>query len=179
MNKSSKKLKREKWVPIPDFVGEYECSNHGRIRSLTKKVNGHNGIKVKLGRVLKQSIRNNYLFVKLSSRGKATAISAHVITAKLFVKNPMNKPTVNHLDGVKINNYYENLGWATRSEQIKHAIALGLFKPIVPTKKGDKLSDETKAKMSASRIGKKLNKKSRLKISQSLIKWYNSQKQSS
>ena len=40
--------------------------------------------------------------------------------------NPVNKPTVNHIDGVTWHNELSNLEWATYSEQQQHAIATGL-----------------------------------------------------
>lgn len=164
----------ERWKPIPGYEGEYECSSYGRMRSLTKSVNGHNGPKIRKGKILKQALRGDYLFVKLSSKGIAKAVSVHVMTAILFVENPDNKPTVNHDDGVKTNNSYWNLSWATRSEQIKHAVKLGLFNPVTPTKKGDKLSEATKAKMSVARTGKKFSTETRNKISEGLKKWHTS-----
>lgn len=167
------KLRREIWKWVPGFEGHYKCSNHGRVKSVTKEVFGNHGVKVRIGKILKQSKRNNYLFIKCSRKNKTTAFSVHVLTAMLFVKNSNNKPTVNHKDGNKENNYFENLEWATRSEQIVHAIKLGLFTPVTPTKKGDKLSKETRFKMSQVRKGKIMSPITRQKISSSLIEWYN------
>lgn len=49
----------------------------------------------------------------------------HILVAKAFVPNPGNKPTVNHDNTNKKNNYYENLSWMTRSENMQHAKAAG------------------------------------------------------
>lgn len=75
---------------------------------------------------------DGYLYVKLYKNGKGTKKRIHRLVAETFIPNPDNKPTVNHIDGDKLNNHYLNLEWATRSEQIKHAIKTGLFSPVNP-----------------------------------------------
>lgn len=52
----------------------------------------------------------------------------HRIVALLFIPNPENKPDVNHKDGNKLNNKASNLEWVTKSENIQHALKLGLIK---------------------------------------------------
>lgn len=54
----------------------------------------------------------------------------HRLVALAFVPNsdPIGKPTVNHIDGNKLNNHYSNFEWMDNSEQQIHAHQLGLSK---------------------------------------------------
>lgn len=82
------------------------------------------------------TIRNKYLKPDLSGDGYprytlsnnsiTKRIFAHRIVADLYVPNPENKSFVNHKDGNKQNNNYNNLEWVTTSENNHHAYAIGL-----------------------------------------------------
>lgn len=45
----------------------------------------------------------------------------HRLMAEAFIPNPLNKKTVNHIDGNTQNNTLSNLEWATHSENAQHA----------------------------------------------------------
>lgn len=62
----------------------------------------------------------------MSKNGITKSFLAHRLVGFSFVKNPYEKPDINHLDGIKINNYRTNLEWVTKAENIKHAIDTGL-----------------------------------------------------
>jgi len=68
--------------------------------------------------------------------GKRKTCRIHQLVAKAFIENPQNKPTVNHIDGIKTNNMVGNLEWATRSEQVQHAWDTGLIKDLVARRNG-------------------------------------------
>lgn len=68
--------------------------------------------------------KQGYLDIKL--QGKTYKV--HRLVAESYVKNPENKPQVNHIDGDKLNNHYSNLEWVTNAENQIHAYATGLNK---------------------------------------------------
>lgn len=73
--------------------------------------------------------RDGYYKVNLYTNGHSTSKRVNRLVAEAFIPNPNNKPDVNHKDGNKLNNSYENLEWATRSENMRHAYDMGLAKP--------------------------------------------------
>jgi hypothetical protein len=54
----------------------------------------------------------------------------HISVAQCFIRNPKNKPLVNHKDGNKKNPHGDNLEWATHSENSQHAWDNGLNKHV-------------------------------------------------
>lgn len=93
----------------------YAVSNCGNVKSL------------KRGNVLRhQNSGRGYRKVSMSINGVVHQQPVHRLVALAFIPNPLNKPTVNHQDGVKTNNIVTNLNWATYVEQEQHAKAMGL-----------------------------------------------------
>lgn len=52
----------------------------------------------------------------------------HQLVASTFIENPLNKPSVVHLDGNKTNNCVNNLMWATHTEIGKYNHEAGIIK---------------------------------------------------
>ena len=69
---------------------------------------------------------------KLSQKGyprvnlKNKVVFVHRLVGKYFIPNPLNKPQINHIDGVKTNNHASNLEWVTNQENRDHAVKTGL-----------------------------------------------------
>jgi len=113
----------EIWHPCAGYETHYEVSNYGNVRSIERMV-AHplGGKKIQYGRVLKQGkASNGYLLVSFCVDKVKSNHSVHRLVARAFISNESNKPQVNHKDGNKHNNHVDNLEWATRSENMKHA----------------------------------------------------------
>ena len=61
--------------------------------------------------------------------GKARHQFIHRLIAITYIPNPMNRPCINHINGIKTDNSINNLEWCTQSENIKHAFKTGLKIP--------------------------------------------------
>lgn len=111
----------EIWKDIPSFENRYQASTLGRIRSIQDNHGKY-----------KEQIRSTWIsnkgyeYVQLFIKNKSHNVSVHHAVASTFLVNPDNKPTVNHIDGIKKHNHVGNLEWSTYSENLKHAHRLGL-----------------------------------------------------
>lgn len=112
----------EIWRDVVGYEGLYQVSNIGRVKSLPR-----NGT-IKEERILKPRItKNGYLYVHLRNGSISKYVKVHKMVAVAFIPNPENKPQINHINGIKTDNRVDNLEWNTASENMLHAIKLGLY----------------------------------------------------
>lgn len=132
----------EEWRSIKEYVGCYEVSNHGRVRSLKRTVVNKDGrVHVWPARIMKIIIYG-YPRVRLSKDGDGRNFDIHILVCQAFIGDRPNGLDINHKDGIKINNHVSNLEYVTRSENIKHAFKTGLNKGILGQTKFKDISCE-------------------------------------
>jgi len=111
----------EDWQPIVGYEGWYEVSTLGRVRRLQPSNNTY------VGRILKPTIDGHgYPTVSLCRDGISKTAHLHHLVSRTFLAPQPEGYEPNHKDGDKTNNAVSNLEWLTRSENQKHAVALGL-----------------------------------------------------
>lgn len=110
-------MDKEIWVDIIGFEGLYAISNHGRLWSY--KING-----------IKKAFltTKGYISATLHKSGKTYNYNVHRGVATYFVKGKRDGYEVNHIDGNKENNYYKNLEWVSKQDNMLHAKNNGLVR---------------------------------------------------
>ena len=132
-------MDNEIWKDIPGYEGRYQASNLGRIKSILR---GETRIK-KL-----YLDRRGYFQVCINVNGKQYNKSVHRLIAKTFIKNPDNKPCIDHINTVRTDNRVENLRWVTYKENSNNELTK---EHISEANKGRELSEEHKIKIKLSR----------------------------
>lgn len=117
----------EIWKDIKGYEGFYQISNFGNVKSLERLIS-----EVRLGKPIKRKIKSRiikpsltksgYLFCFLyNSNGVKKNHLIHRLVGVAFIPNSENKPTINHINGIKTDNSVNNLEWNTYLENGKHA----------------------------------------------------------
>lgn len=108
----------EIWKDIEGYIGLYQVSSLGRVRSLPREIRNsrnENMMSTIKGRILSPSDNGGgYLHVGLCKNGTIKYHTIHRLVAKAFIPNELNLPEVNHKDCQPSNNSVDNLEWCTR-----------------------------------------------------------------
>lgn len=116
------------WRDVVGYEGLYKVSNNGLIKNVPRTYKMKDG----RNRTIKEQYmkfmvdKDGYNRVGLRRNGKQRKFYVHRLVARAFIPNEEEKPQVNHIDGVKNNNFYQNLEWCTHKENRAHAAENGL-----------------------------------------------------
>lgn len=121
----------EEWKPVVGYLGVYEVSNHGRIKSVDRAimVEDFNRTYERSDKGKELSLNKHtqgYLTCSLTRNSITKTKYVHRLVAEAFLPNFNNHPMVNHIDGNKTNNCVENLEWCTSKENVIHSYETGL-----------------------------------------------------
>lgn len=107
----------ERWLPVVGCEGRYDVSSRGRVRSLQNNW-GHKRIKM-MSLVLG---RAGYPFVVLMVNKVRRQPNVHRLVAESFIGPIPDGMQVNHKNGIKSDNWIENLEIVTPSENALHSV---------------------------------------------------------
>lgn len=156
---------KEIFIDIVGFEGYYQISNLGNVKSLKRTIiNGGKPTNIR-ERILKQKTNHGYKKVCLNKLGIDKQYFIHRLIATAFIPNPENKPCVNHINGIGLDNKIENLEWCTHLENMQHAFKTGLTNnsgenqtnSILKEHQIKEIKDLLKAGLSQYKIGKMYN----------------------
>lgn len=114
-------MNKETWKDIPGYVGLYQVSNLGRVRSLGRECNSKNGSRQwKRGRILTQEVTvHGYCRIRLyNEKGVAKHHAVHRIVLLAF--NGASDLEVNHLNEIKTDNRLVNLEYCTSKQNCNY-----------------------------------------------------------
>lgn len=120
------KFVEEIWKNVPGYEDRYLASNLGQVKRINRTTRRGNILEDK---ILSQLINHKgYFTIRVILSDKHINTSAHRLIALAFIPNPDNLPQVNHIDGIKTNNFPDNLEWTDNSGNQLHAYRIGLKK---------------------------------------------------
>ena len=113
---------KEIWKDVPGYEGHYQVSNLGRVKSLPRTFFG----RTYRGKILSPTIARNYHHVLFSVNSNKKTLKVHRLVALAFLGE--SDLQVNHKNGIKTDNRLENLEYCTQSENMNHAVEMGVIK---------------------------------------------------
>lgn len=120
------------WTDVINYENLYAISPDGIVKGLQRTIVRSDGQVCSYPeKILKSRVsRGGYETVRLNKNNLSFTAYVHRLVAAAYVSNPEFKPFVNHKNGVKTDNSFENLEWVTHQENVQHAYDNGLNSTI-------------------------------------------------
>lgn len=130
---------KEIWKDVVGYEGFYKISSYGRLKRLGgyRKIVRKDGKEYSVFRpesilkneLTKKGYHRNDLYGHDGTTNVKERVRIHRLVAEAFIGlPPENKNQVNHINGIKTDNFYKNLEWCDGKENVRHAILNGLMK---------------------------------------------------
>lgn len=149
---------QEIWKDVVGFEGYYKVSNLGNVLSLRRKYSGEHLMSPSLDSL-------GYAVVCLRKNGYKGNKKVHRLVAEAFIPNTDNLPQINHKDENKANNRVDNLEWCDCKYNVNYGTAIQRRVETVAKNGGRIQSEETKQKIREKAIGRKASAETRAKMS--------------
>lgn len=95
---------------IKNYEGLYAITSCGKVYSHKRK------------KFLKPQVnKSGYLKINLCKNGKIKSFLVHRLVAEVYIDNPNNFDTVDHINGDKSNNSINNLQWMSQADNVRKA----------------------------------------------------------
>ena len=118
----------EDWKPIPGYEGLYAISNLGRVKSFVARGRGPRAKNTE--RILSLSNGWPYRKIALYRNKEHWQVHIHQLVALTFLGPCPQGKQINHKNGLKSDNRLENLEYISPSDNCKHAVRVGLHRPM-------------------------------------------------
>lgn len=148
-------LIQEEWRPVPEYIGLYEVSNFGRVRSLDRwKDNGAGGF-IQKGRILKViKQKEGYIKINLYKNKIIKTCLVHRLVYEAFNGEMPEGMEVNHINEIKTDNSLWNLNLMTPKENNNYGKRIEKCSyPVLQLTLDDKLVKEWPSAMETGRNG--------------------------
>jgi len=103
---------QEIWKPVIGYEGLYEVSNLGKVQSISRQ-----GTQGKVLFVYPHP-KSGYLITNISKNGIRKIKKIHHLVLEAFIGPCPKGMECRHLNGNKTDNYFKNLAWGTRQENV-------------------------------------------------------------
>lgn len=114
-------LEGEEWSDVVGYEGLYKVSSFGRIISLSRTIKNRYGERMLNPLIMNPQMNNKgYYNIILRKKGNIQHFLIHRLVAIHFICNNLHYDEIDHIDGNKANNNFDNLRWCNRKSNMRN-----------------------------------------------------------